>query len=76
MLWDHAARTYLVIPRMERREGCQMVLHLGLGQILEQWLEVLLVCWLLWEDALLVGALVQSTKLGVVGNIEEALTIL
>ena len=53
-----------------------MILHLGLGQVLEQWLKVLLVGRLLWEDALLVRALVESTELGMVGDVEEFLAIL
>ena len=61
---------------MERGEGCQVILHLGLGQVLEQWLKVLLVGRLLWEDALLVRALVESTELGMVGDVEEFLAIL
>lgn len=53
-----------------------MVFHLSLGQVLEQWLKVLLLCRLLWENTLLVGVLVESTELGMVGDVEEALTIL
>ena len=70
------ARTYLVVPRMERGEGCQMVFHLGFGQVLEQWLKLLLVGRLLWEDALLVRTLVERTELGMVGDVEEFLAIL
>ena len=61
---------------MERGESGEMVFHLSLGQVLEQWLEVLLLCRLLWEDTLFVGALVESTELGMVGDVEEALAIL
>lgn len=70
--------SYLVVASVERCEGCQVVLHLGLGQVGQQRLHLLLQLRLRGKDAPLLERRpgTKRAEFWVVGDIEEPLAVL
>ena len=69
-------RAYLVVPCVKRRKGREMTLHLGLGEILQQRIQLFLLRWLLRKDGLGCAPGAESAEVGIIGDVEEALASL
>jgi hypothetical protein len=64
----------LVVARMEAGEGREVILHLGLGEVREERVDLVLQRGLLREDNL--GLCANRCKVGGIGDIKETLTVL
>jgi len=59
---------------VERAELGQVLLHLALLELIQQGVDLLLMCDLLRENAH--GLRAEGAKVGIVGDVEEALAVL
>ena len=61
---------------MKRRKGREMALHFGLGEVPQQRVQLLLLCRVLRKDSLGHAPGAESAEVGIIGDIEEALSSL